>query len=194
MTLLPSLRHPCIEFSFLLRARIKERERRVAGKTRILKHLPDQPGIVLSLEKLNAGLADVILVLTELSLAGFSLLFPVSCQRLCSSFPAVPSLLNARAKKKREEEKRRLHLVPEIETFLSDSYKRFRLSLRFQSPRQVSFFSSSSHLPGYLLLFARAFGKKGGGRFLVSQRAPKKTHSLPSSRFLKDRWMMMAEV
>ena len=27
-------------------------------------------------------------------------------------------------------------LTPEIETFLSDSYKRFRLSLRFQSPLQ----------------------------------------------------------
>ena len=27
----------------------------------------------------------------------------------------------------------RIKLVPEIETFLSDSYKRFRLSLRFQS-------------------------------------------------------------
>ena len=35
-----------------------------------------------------------------------------------------------------EERKIRLvsiKLVPEIETFLSDSYKRFRLSLRFQS-------------------------------------------------------------
>ena len=29
------------------------------------------------------------------------------------------------------------HLVPEIETFLSDSYKRFRLSLRFQSPLPI---------------------------------------------------------
>ena len=29
---------------------------------------------------------------------------------------------------------KRIRVVDEIETFLSDSYKRFRLSLRFQSP------------------------------------------------------------
>ena len=68
----------------------KRRKKKTApGKTRILKHLPDQPGIVLSLEKLNAGLADVILVLTELSLAGFVLSSTVSCQRLCCFFFSI---------------------------------------------------------------------------------------------------------
>ena len=55
-----------------------------------------QTSLVLSLEKLNAGLADVILVLTELSLAGFSfLLLSWSRARL-------------RKKEKRAEGERRL--------------------------------------------------------------------------------------
>ena len=77
------------------------------------------------------------------------------------------------------------------------------LIIRFQDSPAVSYFlisrlnpeiewfhrwtSSSSLISKHV----RAGKDVDGGS---AMKAPKKTHSLPSSRFLKDRWMMMAEV